>query len=185
MTDIEIVNGCRNCERKAQRELYDKYAPRLLAVVLRYEPRREAAQDVLQDALIKAFSSFKQFEWRGEGSLRAWLERLTINQSLNYLRESKRIVYDDLEGISVGDLAEPTADEVTGISQQKILDMIAELPPGYRTIFNLFCIDEYSHKEISKMLGINEKSSSSQLFRAKALLAKKVKAYLKEHEYEK
>lgn len=185
MTDIEIVNGCRKVDRRAQRELYDKFASRLYSIVLRYEPRQEAAKDVLQDSFIKAFSTFNQFEWRGDGSLRAWLEKLTVNMSLNHLREGKKMLYDDLEGLAAEEIPDPTPDDVVMISQQKLLELITELPPGYRTIFNLYCIDEYSHKKIAKMLGINEKSSSSQLFRAKALLAKKVKAYLKEREYEK
>lgn len=179
MLEQQIVSGCLRGDVEAQRELYDRYANRLLFVCRRYAGDSVQAEDLLHDAYIKIFGVLDKFKWKGEGSLRAWMERVTINVALEYLRKSKNISFTSIDsGPVVGAIAEPTAEQVERMPQDVLSQFIDELPDGYRTVFNLYCVEEYSHKEIAQMLGINEKSSSSQLFRAKALLASRIKNYL-------
>ena len=178
MNEDELAEGCRRNDHRAQRELYETYGPRILAVISRYIAEKDVAKDVFQDTFVRIFGSMGQFSWRGNGSLKAWTERVAVNMSLNYLRDHKA----ELLAVQVDDtfmLAhEPTADEIEEIDASVIERFIAELPVGYRTVFNLFCIEGLNHRQIAEKLGINEKSSSSQLSRAKMLLAKRIKEYL-------
>ena len=143
-----------------------------------YTGDRDTAQDLLHDGFIKIFSSFDKFTWRGEGSLRAWMERVMVNTALQYLRKSDVISQSTpLEEVPE-DYEEPDASAVEMIPQAVLMRFIEELPAGYRTVFNLYTFEEKSHKEIAQLLGINEKSSASQLFRAKSVLAKRVKEWI-------
>ena len=179
MEERLLAERCAQGDRPACRELYDRFAGRLLALGTRYAGSREAAEDILQDSFIKAFSAIGSFRYRGEGSLYAWLQRIVVNRSLDWLRERKRTGTVSLEEDRTGseDRIEPSA--VDAIPEDVLARMIEGLPDGYRTVFNLFAIDGYSHREIGRMLGIKEKSSSSQYFRARALLADKIKEYLR------
>ena len=174
----QLTERCARGERQAYRELYDSYAGRLLAVSTRYLGSQEAAEDVLQDSFLKIFSSIGSFRYRGEGSLYAWIRRIVVNRSLDWLRERKRAGTVRLE--ETAPVPEDTIDssDVATIPEDILAGMVEGLPDGYRTVFNLFALDGYSHKEIGKMLGIKEKSSSSQYFRARALLAEKIKDYI-------
>ena len=164
-TKNRYYNSC-----KPQRFLQD--------VCLRYTGDRDTAQDLLHDGFIKIFSSFDKFTWRGEGSLRAWMERVMVNTALQYLRKSDVISQSTpLEEVPE-DYEEPDASAVEMIPQAVLMRFIEELPAGYRTVFNLYTFEEKSHKEIAQLLGINEKSSASQLFRAKSVLAKRVKEWI-------
>ncbi len=171
-------------DRSSQRELYDRYSASLLAIALRYLGDRAAAEDLLHDDFIKIFGSIDRFAYRGEGSLRAWMSRIVVNMSLEALRKSRRTAVVSLDESSPQWSSIPASDppQVSAVPQEQLLKFIAELPEGYRTVFNLYCIEEYSHRQIAEMLGINEKSSSSQLLRAKRILATKIKKYLKLHE---
>ena len=179
MEERELAERCKEGDPTARRELYEQYAGRMLAVCLRYAPDRATAEDLLHDSFLKLFDSFDKFSWRGNGSLRAWMERVTINMVLQYLRKNQEritqnVSIDDVPGIS----NEPEPEEVQAIPQSVLLHFIQELPDGYRTVFNLYTFEDKSHKEIAKILGINEKSSASQLSRAKAVLAKKIKEWM-------
>ena len=136
----------------------------------------------MHDAFLKIVGSIERFAYRGEGSLRAWIERVTVNLAIERLRRDRRqplfAPLDDETMRTADD--EPTAEEVDRIPQQELLRLVAELPEGYRTIFNLYCMEGRSHREIALLLGIREKSSSSQLARARALLATRIKAYKKQ-----
>ncbi len=180
--DDILVKKLKGGDTFAQRELYDLYAPSLLPIAVRYMGSRDAAEDILHDAFIKIFGGVKKFNYRGEGSLRAWMSRIVVNCSLEALRQRKalRVVSLDQDRVSLDVEDEPP--EVGRIPQEVLLSLIAELPEGYRTVFNLYCIEEYSHREIAQMMGINEKSSSSQLLRAKRLLMTKIKSYIELHE---
>lgn len=155
-----------------------------MAVILRYVPQEDAAQDILQETFIRAFSVLPQFTWKGTGSAAAWLRRIAVNKALNYMRDNRLIDTALREPFEALPLEEepPDAQEVAMIDEQTILAMVGQLPTGYRTVFNLYCIEGLSHKQIAERLGINEKSSSSQLARAKAILAKRIKQYLKDNE---
>ena len=179
MEELELSEQCRQGNNRARRELYERYAGRLLAICLRYMSDRDTAQDLLHDGFLKIFGSFDKFTWRGEGSLRAWMERVMVNTALQYLRKNDVINQaSPLEEVpEVYD--EPDDDDIEMIPQSVLMQFVRELPPGYRTVFNLYTFENKSHKEIAQLLGINEKSSASQLFRAKSTLIRKVKDWLK------
>ncbi len=179
MEEPTLAERCRQGDNAARRMLYDLYAGRLLSICKRYTGDRAAAEDLLHDTFIKAFGAIGKFRYRGEGSLRAWLERIAVNTSIEYLRSRSRMSCSPLdERRPLPDSAEPAGEEAALVPVSELMRMIAELPAGYRTVFNLFCVEGLSHREIAGMLGINEKSSSSQLARAKAVLAGKIKEYL-------
>lgn len=179
MEELELSEQCRQGNNRARRELYERYAGRLLAICLRYVSDRDTAQDLLHDGFLKIFGSFDKFTWRGEGSLRAWMERVMVNTALQYLRKNDVINQaSPLEEVpEVYD--EPDDDDIEMIPQSVLMQFVRELPPGYRTVFNLYTFENKSHKEIAQLFGINEKSSASQLFRAKSTLIRKVKDWLK------
>lgn len=182
MEEQILAEQCRHGDRTAQRELYDRYAGRLMGICLRYAGDRAMAEDLLHDAFLKIFGVIGKFSYRGPGSLRAWLERVTVNVALEWLRTRSRTGCLSLdENRSTASLAEPDADQVARVPREVLMRFVRDLPDGYRTVFNLFCVEGYSHREIAAMLGINEKSSSSQLTRARAILARRVRAYWGEH----
>lgn len=159
-------------------QLYQSYSPYLFAICCRYISDDKEAEDVLQDAFIKIFRSLPRFKSQGAGSLKAWMSRIVINESLKHLKLKSRMLKEN-------ELPEnlPQEDESSEkIPTEVLLKMIRELPEGYRTVFNLFVLDGKSHKEISRLLHIKESTSASQLFKAKALLSHNIKRYIKSHE---
>ncbi|MDR0989676.1 MAG: sigma-70 family RNA polymerase sigma factor [Prevotellaceae bacterium] len=182
MEEAELADRCRQGDNNARRELYERYAGRLMGLCMRYLNNRDTAEDLLHEGFLKLFGSFDKFTYRGEGSLRAWMERVMINLIMQYFRTND-VLRQTSELTAVQEpYHAPDAAEVETIPEQVLMRFIGELPTGYRTVFNLYVIEEKSHKEIGRMLGINEKSSSSQLARAKALLATKVKQWIKRNE---
>ncbi len=175
----QLSERCARGEKPACRELYDSYAGRLLALSTRYVGSVDSAEDILQDSFIKVFSSIGNFRYQGEGSLYAWIRRIVINRSLDWLRIQKKNVTVPIEEARTS--SEIEEKDVGIIPEDVLARMVEELPDGYRTVFNLFAIDGFSHKEIGKMLGIKEKTSSSQYFRARALLAGKIKEYIRKN----
>ena len=179
MKEQELSERCRQEDNVARKELYECYAGKMFAVCLRYITDRDTAQDLMHDGFLKIYASFDKFVWRGEGSLRAWMERVIINTVLQYLRKSdvmsQSVALEDAPQI----YEEPTPDAIETIPKDVLMQFVQELPVGYRTVFNLYVFDDKSHKEIAHILGINEKSSASQLVRAKASLAKKVNEWMK------
>ena len=173
-----ILAKVKQGDGKAMRTLYDRNIEYMSAVCARYIADVETRKDILQDAFIKIISSIGSFHYRGEGSLKAWMLRITANEALNYLRQaaSKQLVeYDD----KLPDVAEEP--EVEGLSPDVLRHLILRLPPGYRMVLNLYVFENKSHKEIAQLLGIGESSSASQFLRAKALLAKFINEYKKSH----
>ena len=167
----EISKG----NRLAMRQLYERYSGYAMAVGLRYIPNRDAVQDVLQDSFVKVFTSIDRFEYRGEGSLKAWVMRIVANESLNYLRINNRLRMTD----ELPEVAEEPEVDSTNLPMPVMMQMIQQLPDGYRTVFNQFVFEQKSHKEIAAELGIKESTSASQYFRAKNMLAKMIKEYTK------
>ena len=165
----------RRRDKAAMKVLYDRYVGYLTAVCARYIPDDDEVKDILQEAFIKVFQSMDRFSWRGEGSLKAWLTRIVVNDSLKALRRKKPLSLS-------ATLAEPVEEEepaFEAVPLPVIQGMIRQLPDGYRTVFNLFVFEDKSHKEIASLLGIKENSSASQLFHAKAMLARWIKDYIK------
>lgn len=178
MTEEEIYEGCRRGDERSRRELYVRYGGAMLAIGVRYLSDRQTAEDVLHDVFVNVLTNFGKFTYRGEGSLAAWLKRVMVNGALDYLRRNKTLDTVDIDLVRDNDI-EDEAPEASAVPASAILGMIASLPDGYRTVFNLYTFERMSHREIAEQMGINEKSSSSQLFRAKALLARKIKDYLR------
>jgi RNA polymerase sigma-70 factor (ECF subfamily) len=177
MSEAELADRCRKGDNPARKELYERYAEKMLTLCVRYTNDTDVAHDLLHDGFLKVYSSVSSFSYRGEGSLRAWLSKVFTNVSLEYLRKKDLLRALPLESIEeIAGEEETTYDEVpTDI----LMRLALELPAGYRTVFNLYVFEEWSHKEIAAKLHINEKSSSSQLNRAKKLLIRKVNEYIK------
>ena len=184
MEEQILAEGCRKGDDMARKELYDRYAGRLLSICMRYAGDRATAEDLLHDAFLKIYGAFDRFTYRGTG------------KNVGYERGSEEIVpvgtpffrfftlealFRMGEGKAAAEVAEPDVAEMARVPREVLMRFIGELPEGYRAVFNLYCIEEYSHREIARMLGINEKSSSSQLFRARAMLARRIRAYLETH----
>jgi len=167
-------------EHGALETLYDRYAPALLSVCFRYTGNRDDAEDVLHDGFIKIIRKIGTFRIRQDGSLEAWMRRIIVNTALNFLRSRVRgRIFTDLDPIPdlavTGDEEAENPDDIyRSISREKILELICDLPEGYRTVFNLHVFEAYGHREISELLGCAESTSKSQLFKARALLRKKM-----------
>lgn len=163
-------------EEAAWKELFGAYSGNLSYVCSRYIIEKDDVHDVLQNSFIKMFRSIDSFEYRGNGSLKAWATRIVINESLKHIKQNINLKADtDLN--TIPDFSDDDEPDFDNISKERIMEMIRELPEGYRTVFNLYVFEEKSHKEIAQMLGIAENSSASQLHRAKAILAQKVNEY--------
>ena len=178
--EIELVEGCRAGDNAARKELYTLYSRQMLAVCYRYVGDIDEAHDVLHDGFIKIFSNFT---FRGECSLATWMTRVMMTQSIDYLRRKQRfnqLIVSDDHLPDVVDEAE-AAESGSQLYEEILMQFVAELPDGCRTVFNLYVFEEKSHKEIARLLHIKEHSSTSQLHRAKSLLAKRIKEYT-EHE---
>ena len=178
MTEFELLTLARSGDPSGTRIFYERYAGYLTAVCSRYVVDPDVVKDVLQDSFIKIFNALDRFEYRGEGSIKAWATRIVVNSSLKSLKS--RSLFNNVDEFP--DTPDEDLPSLPNISASVIQDMIKALPDGYRTVFNLFVFEKKSHKEIASMLGIKEDSSASQFFRARAMLAKNIKEYIKEHE---
>ena len=180
-SELTLAEGCRRGDNTARKQLYETYASYLLGVSLRYVGDRSVAEDLLHDGFIQILTHFDQFCWKGEGSLRAWLFKVQQNVILSHIRKKEKLqetVWLE-ENPQVQDIEEPPGIE--DIPKRVIMQMIAELPAGYRTIFNMYVIDELPHREIARLLGIQEHTSASQLLRARRLLAIKINKWRNEN----
>lgn len=174
-----LLHRIKEGDNKALQQLYERYIGHAMAVGLRYVPNRADAEDVVQDSFIKILTTVTKFEYRGEGSLKAWVMRVVTNEAINFLRKQGRFTFVD-------DIPEEDGEEeppqLSKIPPQVLNRLIGELPTGYRLVLNLYVFEQKSHKEIADMLGIKESSSASQYLRAKRTLAHKIKNYIKEQE---
>lgn len=174
--EIELIRGCRAGDNAARKKLYTLYSKKMLAVCYRYTGDLDAAHDVLHDAFIKIYTNFS---FRGESSLSTWLTRIVVTQSIDFIRKRSRRDHKMLGDDWLGDIPDNTyhLEKEDRIPEEVLMRFVAELPPGCRTVFNLYVFEEKTHKEIGRILKIKEHSSTSQLHRAKSLLAKKIKEY--------
>lgn len=172
-----IAAGLKRKDKSAMRDFYEEYSGRLTAVCSRYIISRDDVKDVLQDALLKIYTSATKFEYRGCGSLLAWSTRIVVNEALSHLRKNRTLPLIDDNIIQ-----EPADDDlppVDKIPPKALHEMIRKLPEGYRTVFNLFVFEDMPHREIARLLGIKEASSASQLLRARKILREEINEYLK------
>ena len=172
INEKDIIAGCLKGDRFSQEKLYQLYAGKMLGICLRYTPDRSAAEDILQEGFIKVFQNLEKF--RHEGSFEGWIKRIMVNTSLERYRKNNRLY-------SVVDIEEVENDvstenfSIENFAAKDLLKIIQSLNPGYRTVFNLYAIEGYSHKEIAGQLGISEGTSKSQLSRARTILQEMVK----------
>ena len=171
----KIIKGCLAGDRRDQEILYRRHAAKLYAVCLQYSGNDEEARDILQEGFIKIFENLHKY--KHEGSFEGWMRRITVNTALEKFRR-RHILYrvDDIDLVSEFD-AESDNQDYAGLEANDLLDIIRELPPKYRMVFNLYAIEGYSHKEISKMVNISEGTSKSNLFRARVILQRRVGSY--------
>ncbi len=176
INEADLIKGCLNGDGKMQEELYKRFAPKMYAVCLRYSNNAENAQDLLQEGFIKIFRNLNRF--RGDGSFEGWIRRIFVNTSIEYFRKKTNLFSTtEKEDLIVEDTSLNALDK---FAEKDIIKLVQELSPGYRTVFNLYAIEGYSHKEIGTMLNISEGTSKSQLARAKSILKKKVEQFLDE-----
>lgn len=175
-TEEQLLMAVNHGNQRAMRLLYERYSGYAMTVALRYIADSDAAKDVLQDSFVKVFQTINHFSYRGEGSIKAWIMRIVANQSLTYLRQNNRLQLTN----EWGDVPDEGDVPIEQVPIEVIIKMIQQLPDGYRTVFNLFVFERKSHREIANELGIKENSSASQFFRAKNILAKMIKAYIKQ-----
>ena len=156
--------------------IYRRHVRYLSALCSRYITEDEDIRDVLQESFIKIFTSLDRFRYRGEGSLKAWMAKITLNETLKFVRNNSRLPIDSIDDKDMN-IADGDSMETEDIPTDVLHQLIRELPDGYRTVFNLYVIDDKSHKEIAQLLGIKENTSASQLHKAKSMLARKIKHY--------
>ncbi len=185
LTEQELVHGCRRGDDVARRQLYERYAGKMMAICMRYMGNREEAEDLLHDGYIKLYGSFDKFEWQGEGTLPAWMARVMANLALQRLRKTD-VMSQAVELENTAELRDDVdrpdeGPDIETIPKKVLMQFIEELPPGYRTVFNMYVFEGKNHIEIGKVLGINNKSSASQLVRARAILKERVNEWRKQN----
>jgi RNA polymerase sigma-70 factor (ECF subfamily) len=167
MDDATLIKECVKGNAKAQRFLFDKFAPKMLTVCIRYAKNKSDAEDVLQDAFIKVFNKISEF--KNEGSLEGWIRRIMVNTSLDQIRKNSKFSNDtDLEAVSYK--LENNDFTFENLVSEDLLKLINSMPNGYRIVFNMFAIEGYSHQEIASTLGVTENTSKSQYLRARSFL---------------
>ncbi|MEN9919027.1 MAG: hypothetical protein RL662_1463 [Bacteroidota bacterium] len=178
MEECQLIDGCKHHDRKSQQAVYEKYGRVMYGICLRYSSDTDGAKDLLQDGFIKVFANINSYQ--GKGSFEGWMKRIFINLALENIRKdkAKKLITEDIENIA-DSIADETGEDLEQLTETELLKMVQDLPPGYRSVFNLYVIEEYSHKEISETLGIAEGTSRSQYIRARSLLQEKIKEYLK------
>jgi len=167
VSEKDLIEGCQKGKAKLQKLLYERYAPKMLGVCMRYFNSKEEAQDALQDGFVKVYTKINNF--RGQGSFEGWIRRIMVNTSLNLIRSNLKHQYHE----DVADARIQIADfnvEFDQFNVQDIMKLIQDLPNGYRVVFNMYEIDGFSHKEIAEELNVSINTSKSQLLKARRSL---------------
>ena len=172
MTLDELILKCKKQDSKAQGALYKRYSSILFSICLRYSPNKTEAEDNLQDAFLTIFKKIEQY--KGKGSFEGWIKRITVNTVLQKYRKQR--VYNIEDEAQIGQEDDVTVDAET-VPLDFLLKIIQELPDRYRLVFTMYVMDDYSHKEIAKMLGISDGTSKSNLARARGILKTKIDNY--------
>lgn len=165
----ELVSRCLKNDAVAQKQLYQHFAPQMLAVCYRYTKDSDEASDVLQEGFVRVFRNLNQ--WKEEGELGAWIRKIMVNTALNWLRSKKKIQWVDEAYIEENHQADSVITPIHRMEAREIANLIRQLPAGYQMVFNLHAVEGYSHVEIAKMLNISEGTCRSQYLRARKYLA--------------
>lgn len=178
MNEQKAIAGCKSGDSKSQQFLFDTYSTGMLMICLRYVKYQQDAEEVMLNGFYSFFKSIDRFVYNGQGSIGGWLKKIMINECLMFLRKTTLSTVDDTYAQEIA-----TGESLTGsLSATEILNIVMSLPTGYRTVFNLFVIEGYTHKEIASALDISEGTSKSQLNKARAMLQKMIQ---KEVSYER
>lgn len=177
--EFELVELIKKNDSRAMKELYCRYIGYLTAVCSRYIICEDNLRDILQDSFIKIFTSIENFEYRGAGSLKAWMTKIVVNEALKSFKKDIKFDFVQVEWELPDVSAEEEEPEIEDLPPEVIQKLIRQLPEGYRTVFNLYVFENKSHKEIATILGIKENTSASQFHKAKKMLAQKINEYKK------
>ena len=171
MNEDILVKKCIEGDNRAQKKLFDLFAPKLFGVCLRYMKDHDLAQDTLQDGFVKIFTKLSHYN--GKGSFEGWMRRITVNTCLDQLRKDQKLkVNTPIDDVSF--LVKDNHWIEEELTAKDLLKLVESLPDGYRVVFNMFAIEGYSHKEIAEQMNISENTSKSQLSRAKSRLRRKL-----------
>ena len=162
----KLLRDCLKQKPAAQEQLYRQHSPRMLGICLRYIADRSTAEEVMVKGFERVFSQLHTYS--GSGALEGWIRRIMVNESLMYLRANKKLQNQQEADMSIAAPADTAAD--AELNQQQLLELVQQLPTGYRSVFNLYAIEGYSHREIAELLGISEGTSKSQLSKARQWL---------------
>ncbi|MEA3477512.1 MAG: sigma-70 family RNA polymerase sigma factor [Bacteroidota bacterium] len=174
VSEKKIIEDCIRGKRYAHEQLYNAHAPIMLTICMRYSKDKSEAEDIMQEGFIKVFSNLKKF--RAEGSFEGWIKRIMVNTALNhYQKNLKHYFHTQLEDVqdAIGEYNDSDFHPDENITRAKIMSLVQQLPEGYRFVFNLYVFEDYSHKEIAKMLNISINTSKTQLFKARRWLMKR------------
>lgn len=170
LTTDNLLEGCKKNDRQSQELLYKSLASKMLGVCMRYAKDSFEAEDILQAGFVRVFQKIADF--RSDGSFEGWIRRIMVNTAIEVYRKNQR----SLNVVDIDQVydAPQSMFNMTGLEAKDLLNLIRQLPEGYRMVFNLYVIEGYSHKEIGEQLAISEGASKSQLSRARALLREKI-----------
>jgi len=170
MVEENIIKACKKGERKAQNELYKRYAPLMLSICRRYLRKQEVAEDVMIHGFYKILTKIESFDQKG--SFEGWMKRVMVNECLMEIRKTKAqyltVALDEVT-------RDPHVDFIDHLVYEELIDLLDDLPLGYRTVFNLYVVEGYKHKEIAEKLGVSINTSKSQLILARKKLQKLIK----------
>lgn len=182
IAEQQLATMCSKGNEEARRELYDLYSAGIFALCLRYVSDNGTAGDLLHDAFIRIFDKIGRFSYSGEGSLRAWMSRIASNMAIDLLRKEKKLQLLSLDNDLLPDIPENSLPDPANIPEAVLLKMVESLSESKKLIFNMYCIDGYSHREIAERCGISEKGSASILAKARKELVQMVIRYISENE---
>jgi RNA polymerase sigma-70 factor (ECF subfamily) len=170
-SESDIIEGCILGNPRMQRMLYEKFSPKMYALCIRYAGNTDDAQDILQDGFVKVFGNIAKF--KGTGSFEGWIRRIIVNTAIEHFR--KKNTLQAIDEHTENQLADDHSDIFNSLEAKELLEIIKSMPAGYRTVFNLYAIEGYTHKEIATMMNLTEGTSKSQYARAKSWLQEKIK----------
>lgn len=185
----QFIQKLKQCDKKAFGDLFNNYSGLIKAIAFRYLKNWDNAEDILQETFVTIYRKIHQYS--GKGSFEGWIKRIAVNNCLRFINEKQKRYFDDITSYQIAEENESDAINVedqkslvtkTDFSQQEILEVVSELPDGFRIVFSMYVLEEYKHKEIAELLNISESTSKTQLLRARKLIQKKLyKIALEKH----
>jgi RNA polymerase sigma factor (sigma-70 family) len=174
ISEADLIEGCIRGDRKMQQELYQRFAAKMYGVCLRYAGNAAEAEDILQEGFIKVFNKLSSY--RGAGSFEGWVRRIFVNTAIEHFR--RKAYLQPITEYEENTLEAKYLSVLDNLAERDIIQLVQQLSPGYRTVFNMYVVEGYSHKQIAEALGISEGTSKSQLSRAKQILQELVKKFI-------